>query len=1388
MPVRTVEISAFMSIKDVEAQLARLGFLVNAQAKGLGDKFTAASTQAGGAMSRLGKEAAGWGIPFAGSLQVVGKHLDEATSKTTKLHAALSEAGKVTLLAGGAGLAAVGVEAAKLDTSYETAQAKIKAATGVSETAAKRLTQAFEATAGTSMESGQAMEQAYAGVAGQLKITEGHALSTAEAMRVSAAANDLAEGTGTELAASYGAVARVLQAFHLGASQAGQASDVLYNVSKALNVPVEQVATAVARLHSRLGSVAPSMSDIAGLMVSLGSHGVQGSRGIQVVNTAMQTLVGGSKNTSAVLKALGVDVFNSQGHFIGLQGVIAQLQPKLAGLTQQQQLYAEKALFGAGAAQVMGQVVLGGVGAFNQATSAATRMGSAHQAATAQAHTFHGELLTLRATAETLGGALGMFLIPKLQAVAHALSEGVQWLEKHKAAAQALGAVITGILGTAVAVFAYDKAAAFVGGTKRMLEGIGKLALGIQAGVGKIIASFTAQDAAVDASASNMGAAEGVMVTETEAAAGTIDAALTTTGIGLALVAVGTAAYELSEHWSKVMGALESAAVNAANVIVDALNKVKTIVEDTSSLGIIPLLQSLGVIHGSVIPNIPGVSEAGGSKSGGGMPQLQSSMQFGGVNTAQLPAITRAAYKYHISPNTLMGVYGTETDYGKNVTTSSTGAAGAFQFEPETAKSYNYPYTNKQTPAIFAKQAEAAAHYLSDLIKQHHGNVKAALEQYSGQTPNYAQMVAEHAGHETNAALQKMMNETASGKKRKKGKAEVPYVSPFLDPAGLHRGREDEGIDFSGLHPGARIGAIGAGEIDKIIQGWYKGQPLIEERLTAGSHKGQYVYYAEQLRSLVRAGEKVKAGQAIGTVAPTGTGLELGFGAGGGRTLAQATTGYKEGQVTPAAVEFSKFLGTLGKTGSALGVANQIASELEAREKRHEAQIKRLDTRGSGELKTYESDIQTGSVRTLEKLTGSTTHERSGAHSQANKELDRLIAELRATHEKALSQLAAKLVGAHQSALNWLNTGLKAAQESADARGLQLQATELRDQTQIQASMAAKVVQAMQDAATLMVDGIDQATTALKNAGQAITDQFAAQAQAIKDATQSMTDASNAAVTQIEDKSQTQVDILGERGLYGLNLVAQKQQVQLDQMKTGYDAQIAQAQQALDSAQTATDKGAAATKALVDATTAQQDVLIGQAQTGMDSAKQQTNAAVQNAQQNLDNVTAATDAAVQAAQNAVEKASTGTQAQQQAAAAELAKAQGNQAAQVAQAQAALSAAQNAANSAVQQAQDTLNAAQAHASLAEQEASNALANAEGNASVVLAQAAQVLANTQNMANLSEAEQKALIERTKAEAQTQYAGSGLQVHIEGINPTDAAAIASEIGWVMRTQIPA
>lgn len=105
-----------------------------------------------------------------------------------------------------------------------------------------------------------------------------------------------------------------------------------------------------------------------------------------------------------------------------------------------------------------------------------------------------------------------------------------------------------------------------------------------------------------------------------------------------------------------------------------------------------------------------------------------------------------AASHYGIPVSILKGVYAIETDSGRNIATSSAGAQGAFQFIPSTAAKYGYPLTNTVDSSTFTQQSYAAAHYLSDLVKQHGGDWNAALEAYSGGGYGLAQVQQKAGG------------------------------------------------------------------------------------------------------------------------------------------------------------------------------------------------------------------------------------------------------------------------------------------------------------------------------------------------------------------------------------------------------------------------------------------------------------------------------------------------------------------------------------------------------------------------------------------------------------------------------------------------------------------
>lgn len=111
---------------------------------------------------------------------------------------------------------------------------------------------------------------------------------------------------------------------------------------------------------------------------------------------------------------------------------------------------------------------------------------------------------------------------------------------------------------------------------------------------------------------------------------------------------------------------------------------------------------------------------------------MASSAQIGAYYTQQYSQVQRVATTYGISPETLWGIYGTESGYGTNLGPSSKGALGPFQFLPTTGATYGL---NGKTIMDFGPSLTAAAKYLKSLganANPQSSQTLAALNQYSG--------------------------------------------------------------------------------------------------------------------------------------------------------------------------------------------------------------------------------------------------------------------------------------------------------------------------------------------------------------------------------------------------------------------------------------------------------------------------------------------------------------------------------------------------------------------------------------------------------------------------------------------------------------------------------
>lgn len=1489
MPGRVVTITALGNVHDLETSFKRAGLVVSDSANTMADSAKRAGAAAAAAAKEMGAaadaQAAAAGRAAAGvvdaqakmsraqkaasdaaasAAKAAGLSADEqvaaarraadaqkasadeqvaASKKATDAHKAAEHAhATVSKVGGVVALGAVGaaVAAVKLGEQYETASAAIQGATGQSVKSVGELTKAFGATAGKSMESGQAMEAAYAGVAGQLKLTEGHALSTAEAMKFSAAANNLAEGTGIGVASAYAAVAKTMQIFHMSASQAGEASDTLYATSKALGVPVEQVAAGMGKLHARLGDLAPSLKDTAGLMTLVGEHGLTGGRGVMVVNTAFQTLLGGSKKTDDVLKALGVSVYDANGKFVGMQSVISQLQPKMAGMTEQQRRFAEATLFGKGATEVMNQAIKGGVPAWEQATAAATRHGAALRAAEAQQKTFKGEMQTLKATVETLGGDLGLILIPKITAVAKALAEGVQWLEKHKAACIALGAVITGVLGTAVAVFAYDKSVKFVEGTKRMIDGLSGLVSSSSSTTAKIEADQAAQSAAVEANAGKVEAANATAggsftAVGGEAAAGE---AATSGAVAGEAGAVGTADTTI-EAENVAAGKSFTAMLGPIGAVVAALVAAQPLIEKLT--GGKPASRAEEEPSWVGKENREGEHHKAGEMSGAALDRLRATgkgVSEGSAAKAILESIgaptggsALAAMEAWVKQEG--GHFKNQAKFNPLNTT-----------QPEPGAGNTGSRGNIKVYKSWQQGIEATAKTLSGYPEVEKlfrsGASPKAIEEAINASPwgthfdtGSASSHGTGPGASTNKALQEQMEEASGAKPKKKtaktvaalgiptavatmlSTAQALIGAPYTSGGG-HGSSANDPIEML-----KKIGVDCSGFVSKVLSsGGLPTTGLTTEGLASSSalSKGAGRY--------VTLYDRANAGARSHVIADIlGKWFESGGASGKGvheMAKAEVTAELKGGgfQALHPNADNAPVRGglTTGAATAGSGVFTQIANAEAAATAALVASAKRLLGEGQGRG-NLESAIQSGGVSQLEKILGVSTGGAAGTrlskvlagyggrelsqrslegtvmptlakdsqNTATGRAFDKMVSELRATHQAGMVALAKDLTQAHKQALADLGRELYAVTQEREAAALQNEATELKDRTTESANLAAKQLQVTKDSSTQVTDAMTAAAKQIDDATQVMKDSFAEMVEAVNLTTQKMSDVASGQVQATQDQTATKVAELAERGKYGLDLIAQKLEVQLDQMKSQYDVQIDQARLAVDQAKISGQSLIAEKQQNADLLQAHEDALVATAQAHSDAVQVAQDQQEATAQAQLDTAQLASDIGIDMAKQAAVLVAGGTKAQQNAAKGFEAYATSHGATELAKAEAHVRAVESAANAAIAAAQGALAQAQGESAAAIASAQQALAAAEGAAHVAIANAEAGLSSIEGTAKVAEAAIEGKIAITREEAQTQYAGSGLVVNQYGLDMNNAQANANELTWALAHQLP-
>ena len=555
---------------------------------------------------------------MAGSVAAAYAKVDESASVAAKtatteteassaaVSGSLSKVGEV----GAAAFGAVVIGSLDMADKFDVASNKIAASAGISQEAASKLSGALLNAANGTIFSGTQMVTAYGQVAGQLKEVEGHSLSAAQGVTVMTAANNLAAASGTSLGSATSDVVSILQAYGLKVSDAANVSNTLYTAAIATGNSVDTETAALTKLRTKLGDLAPPLSQTAALQLDLANTGETGRAGTAALTTAYTTLLkpaaaaaaaqnslkaaadalppslqaeakaymDGSVNANdltnfsktltgsqaalfgAFTKAatasdtasqaqakLGITVMGAHGQILPMVDIIAQLHTKLEGMGKAQQVAELTAMgFGSASSKLLG-IIDAGPGAYEKAAAAINKQNAAHLAAEKATDNLKDKLKVLANEFENEGVKIGNVLMPKIEMLVGAFSHIVDWVMRTKAVLIPLGVVIGGVMVAATAAFAVNMGVKLVHSIQSAYQSMTTLGSKLL----DLIPSFSSTGEAATASAeevetSQVAAAASISATSEAATASASEMAASQSEVQLAFSETGVAAEQMS--------------------------------------------------------------------------------------------------------------------------------------------------------------------------------------------------------------------------------------------------------------------------------------------------------------------------------------------------------------------------------------------------------------------------------------------------------------------------------------------------------------------------------------------------------------------------------------------------------------------------------------------------------------------------------------------------------------------------------------------------------------------------------------------------------------------------------------------------------------------------
>lgn len=233
-----------------------------------------------------------------------------------------------------------------------------------------------------------------------------------------------AEASGEDLALTADTVSSALNIWGLEAAESSRVADVLAQSANTSAAGVGDLSYALKYAGAPAAALGISLEELSGAIGLMVDSGLDGSSAGTALRASLLALLNPSKENTELMKAMGVQITDAQGNFVGLSSLVDNLSKSMEGQTDTQKAATLAQLVGTEAVSGFLALMDAGPAKIDEmTTSLENSAGASQEAAEKMKAGIGGALEELGGTIESIAISIGDQLVPAVTNVATWLSD-----------------------------------------------------------------------------------------------------------------------------------------------------------------------------------------------------------------------------------------------------------------------------------------------------------------------------------------------------------------------------------------------------------------------------------------------------------------------------------------------------------------------------------------------------------------------------------------------------------------------------------------------------------------------------------------------------------------------------------------------------------------------------------------------------------------------------------------------------------------------------------------------------------------------------------------------------------------------------------------------------